>query len=132
MKRRAINLRDEPNADVPYSSAIIASGTFVFVSGHVGYNPETNEVPDGIEAQTRQSLENIKAVLEKAGTTLENVVKVKVYLANVEHFEAMNAVYRQYFPSNRPARATVGAPLVRPNLLIEIEAVALLPDGADV
>jgi 2-iminobutanoate/2-iminopropanoate deaminase len=130
MLRRDVNLQDTPRtADLPYSSAVVASGEFVFVSGHVGFDPETGTPPAGIEAQTEQALENLKAVLEAAGTSMENVVKVNVYLADVNHFEAMNEVYRRYFPANRPARATVGAQLVRPDLLVEIELVALLPGG---
>ena len=130
MKRRAINMpRRQGAADLPFSSAIVASGNFVFTSGHVGFDPETGIAPAGIEAQTVQSMENLKAVLESAGTSLENVVKVNVYLADVNDFQAMNEVYRRYFPEDRPARSTVGAPLVRPDLLIEIEMVALLPYG---
>ena len=75
------------------------------------------------------SLENLKTVLAAAGTSLANVVKVNVYLADINDFKAMNTVYRQYFPEDQPARSTVGAPLARPELLVEIEMVALLPDG---
>lgn len=131
MKRRTVNLKDKPSkSDLPFSSAVVASGDFVFTSGHVGFDPETGEPPEGIQAQTEQSLENLKAVLEAAGTSLEHVVKVNVYLADIGHFAAMNEVYRRYFQEDRPARTTVGAPLARPDLLIEIEMVALLPDGA--
>jgi 2-iminobutanoate/2-iminopropanoate deaminase len=128
MKRRTVNLTEK---GLPYSSAVVASGNFVFTSGHVGYDLETGEAPEGIEAQTELSLENLKKVLEAAGTSFENVVKVNVYLADVTHADAMNNVYRRYFPTDRPARATVGAPLLRPDLLVEIEMVALLPDGVE-
>lgn len=131
MQRRVINLGDPQSAaDLPYSSAIVARGAFVFTSGHVGFDPETGEPPAGIEAQTEQALENLKAVLEAAGSSLDQAVKVNVYLTNPDHFEAMNEVYRRYFPSDRPARSTVVVNLVRADLLIEIEIVALLPGGA--
>ncbi len=130
MQRRVVNLENTPRmADLPFSSAIAASGEFVFTSGHVGFDPKTSEAPAGIHAQTEQALENLIAVLEAAGTSLDYVVKVNVYLANVSDFEAMNDVYRRYFPADRPARTTVGAQLVRPDLLVEIEMVALLPNG---
>lgn len=131
MQRQVVNVGETPGmADPPFSSAIVARGDFVFTSGHVGFDPETGEAPAGFEAQTVQSLENLKAVLEAAGSSLDQAVKVNVYLTNPDHFEAMNKVYRRYFPSDRPARSTVVVNLVRPNLLIEIEIVALLPDGA--
>jgi 2-iminobutanoate/2-iminopropanoate deaminase len=130
MRRQVVNVPTKSSAtDVPYSSAVAASGDFVFTSGNVGYDPETGKLPDGIAAQTAQALENLKTILEAAGSSLENVVKVNVYLSNVEDFEAMNTVYRRYFPSERPARSTVGARLVRPNLLVEVEMVALLNQG---
>ena len=128
MKRRVVNLTEK---DLPYSSAVMASGNFVWTSGHVGYDLETGEAPEDIEAQTELSLENLKRVLEAAGTSFENVVKVNVYLKHVTDAPAMNAVYRRYFPDNKPARATVGAPLLRDDLLVEIEMVALLPDGVE-
>ena len=111
------------------SPAIIA-GNFVFTSGHVGWVPETHEAPAGIEAQTAQALENLKSVLQAAGTSLEHVVKVNIFLTNIaDDFAAMNQVFRRYFPKNPPARTTVGvAALARPDLLVEIEMVALLPD----
>jgi 2-iminobutanoate/2-iminopropanoate deaminase len=131
MQRKVINVATTPVvSDLPYSSAVVASGDFVFTSGYVGFDPETGRPPAGIEAQTEQALENLKAVLGAAGTALEYVVKVNVYLANVADYEGMNKVYRRYFPASRPARATIGSQLVRPDLLVEIEMVALLPHGA--
>ncbi len=130
MQRQVINVGDASSkADLPFSSAIVARGEYVFTSGHVGFDPETGEPPAGIMAQTEQSLENLKAVLEAAGSSLDQAVKVNVYLTNPDHFEVMNEVYRRYFPSDRPARSTVVVNLVRPDLLIEIEIIALLPDG---
>lgn len=128
MQPRPVNLHDASGGpSLPISSAIVA-GNLVFTSGHVGWVPETREAPADIEAQTAQTLENLKAVLEAAGTSLARVVKVTVFLTNIDDFGAVNQVYRRYFPSNPPARTTVGvAALTRPDLLIEIEMIALLP-----
>jgi 2-iminobutanoate/2-iminopropanoate deaminase len=132
MKRQVVNLPSPSRGtDLPYSPAIVATGTFVFTSGYVGFDPKTGNPPGGIAAQTEQSLENLKAVLEAAGSSLAHVVKVNVYLADVEDYDGMNTVYRRYFPTDRPARATLGAKLVRPDLLVEIEMVALLNPGAE-
>jgi 2-iminobutanoate/2-iminopropanoate deaminase len=115
------------SSDLPYSPAVISTGRLVFVSGQLGRAPGSNEVPSGIAAQTAQALENVSAALKAAGTSLEYVCKVNVYLVNGADFAAMNEVYRKYFPQNPPARTTVGAALVRPEFLIEIDAIAQLP-----
>ena len=115
------------SSDLPYSPAMV-SGRQVFVSGQLGRVPGSREVPSGIAAQTAQALENVSAALQAAGTSLEYVCKVNVYLADVGDFPAMNEVYRRYFPNNPPARTTVGAMLMRPEYLIEIDAIAQLPD----
>jgi 2-iminobutanoate/2-iminopropanoate deaminase len=114
-------------SNLPLSSAMIA-GQLVFTSGLVGWDPETRQTEPSIEAQTAQTIENLKAILEAAGTSLERVVKVNIYLRDVTDFDAMNEVYRRYFPTNPPARTTVGVQLAREDLLIEIEMVALLPE----
>ena len=125
MQARPVNL--EPGA--LYSPAVVV-GSLVFTAGNVGWVPETREIPAGIEAQTAQTLENLKSVLEAAGTTLSHVVKVSVFLTDMDDFAAMNQVYRRYFPENPPARTTVGvAALAHPDLLIEIEMIALVPDA---
>ena len=122
MQRRAVN----PKPGALFSPAIVA-GNLIFTSGHVGSVPETGEVPAGIAAQTAQTMENLKSVLEAAGTSLDNVVKVNVYLTDIDDFPAMNEVYRHYFPEDPPARTTVGiTALARPDLLIEIEMVAVV------
>ncbi len=129
MQRRVVNVpaRSGPGG-VPISSAVVAHG-LVFVSRHVGWLPGTQQAAAGIEAQTAQTLEQMQAVLEAAGTSLANVLKVNVFLSNVNDFAAMNEVYRRYFPADPPARTTVGAVLVSSDLLIEIEMVATLPDA---
>ena len=115
--------------DALIAPAVIA-GNFVFVSGNVGWEPETREAKVGIEAQTEQAFENLKSILKAAGTDFEHVVKVNIYLTNIDDFAAMNQVFRRYFPHNPPARTTVGTVLARSDLLVEIEMVALLPDAS--
>jgi 2-iminobutanoate/2-iminopropanoate deaminase len=84
-------------------------------------------VPEGIEAQTTQTIENLRSTLEAAGASLEDVIKVNVYLINIDDISVMSEVYRRYFPKDAPARTTVGvAGLARADLLIEIEMVAML------
>jgi len=110
----------------PYAKAVKANG-FLFVSGHVGVNRETGQVPEGgIKAQTRQTLENLKATMESLDSCLEDVVKVQVYLVNVQDFGGMNEVYLEFFPEP-PARTTVGIDaLARETFLIELDVVAVL------
>jgi 2-iminobutanoate/2-iminopropanoate deaminase len=113
-----------PNPVGPYSQAVQASG-FVFVSGQVGINPETGaKVEGGIEKETEQVLQNIKAILGEAGLHVENVVKVCVFLKDINDFAAMNQVYSQFFTAHKPARACVEANLVK-DFLVEIDAVAV-------
>lgn len=108
----------------PYSQAVEASG-FVFVSGQVGINPETGtKVDGGIEKETEQVLQNIKAILEEAGLQLQDVVKVTVFLKDINDFSNMNNVYSQFFTAHKPARACVEANLVK-DFLVEIDAVAV-------
>ncbi len=116
-----------PNtADRPYSSAVRA-GDFIFVSGTMGSVDAQGNPVEGIETQTRQCLENIKQVLQAAGSSLSDVVKVTVFLGNIDDFAKMNEVYRGYFPKDAPARATAITGLVRSDMLIEIECIAYKP-----
>jgi len=109
-----------------YSQAVKVGG-FVFVAGQVPLNPETKKtVEGGIEAQTRRVLENVKAIVEAAGSSMENVVKVTVFLKDMGDFKRMNDVYCMYFKNNHPARTAVQAQLVMPEWLIEIDAIACL------
>lgn len=111
----------------PYAKAVKANG-FLFVSGNVAVNPETGKVPEGgIKAQTRQVLDNLKATVESLGSSIEDVVKVNIYLVNVQHFAEMNEVYKEYFGSEPPTRTTVGIhELARRDFLIEIDLMAVL------
>ncbi|MHB1134949.1 MAG: Rid family detoxifying hydrolase [Chloroflexota bacterium] len=109
----------------PYSQAIRAGG-FVFVAGEKGIDPTTNKmVPGGIQAETRQTLENVKNILESAGTWLGRAVSTTVYLVDIADFAAMNEVYAQYFTSNPPGRTTVAVQSLPAGALVEIQVTAL-------
>lgn len=114
-----------PQAIGPYSQAIKANG-FVFASGQIPLDPATGQLIEGdIRAQTERVLNNVKAVLESAGTSLERVVKTTVFLADMNDFAAMNEVYASYFGATRPARSTVQAARLPRDVQVEIEVVAL-------
>ena len=126
MPKQVVSTQNAPAPGGVYSQAIVANG-FVFTAGQVPLAPDSGQlVEGGIQAQTRQALENVKAVLEAAGTSLENVVKVTVFLADINDFAAFNAVYAEYFPQRPPARSAIQAGALPLNADIEIEAVALL------
>ncbi|MGH9402260.1 MAG: RidA family protein [Terriglobia bacterium] len=120
--RKVVRSSDIPKPRGVYSPAIVADG-FVFVSGQAAVDPKTNELALGdIRAETRQTLRNIQAILEAAGSSLREVVRLGVFLADMKDFEAMNEVFREFFPEEPPARSTVGAQL--PKIKIEIDAIA--------
>jgi 2-iminobutanoate/2-iminopropanoate deaminase len=113
-----------PNAlKLPFSPAIRA-GDYIFVSGQVGFIDSSGKEVKGIEAQTRQCLKNIKQVLEAANSSLNDVVKVTVFLGNIDHFAKMNEVYQSYFSKDYPARSTIITGPMIPNMLVEIECIA--------
>jgi 2-iminobutanoate/2-iminopropanoate deaminase len=120
---------DPPTAAGPPYSGVVVAGPFVFVSGQVGTDPNTGTAPSGVKAQTRNVLTKIEAKLSKAGCSLKDVVKATVFLADIRGFDEMNEVYRAAFAPDFPARSTIEARLARPELLVEIEVVALLPEG---
>lgn len=125
MQRELISTPNAPTPVGPYSQGILAEGRYLFAAGQVGIDPQTGKVVEGgIQAQTRQVLENLKAVLEAAGTSLQQVVKVTVLLSDMANFAQMNEVYASYFTDSPPARATFGVQLP-PNMLVEIECIAL-------
>lgn len=114
-----------PQAIGPYSQAIKANG-FIFASGQIPLDPATMQLIDGdIGAQTEQVLNNVKAVLEAAGSSLEKVVKTTVFLADMNDFAAMNEIYAAFFGQTRPARSTVQAARLPRDVKVEIEVVAL-------
>lgn len=113
-------------AKAPYSPGVRA-GDYIFVSGQGGSVDAQGREVRGIEAQTSQCLENMKEVLEAAGASLDNVVKVTVFLADAGDFAKMNEVYQSYLPKDLPARSTVITALVRPDMLLEAECIAYCP-----
>jgi 2-iminobutanoate/2-iminopropanoate deaminase len=123
--RVVISTASAPPALGPYSQAVIAGG-LVFTAGQVGLVPGSTTLPEGIEAQTRQALENIRAIVEAAGSGLGKVVKTTVFLHNMDDFAAMNAVYGSFFVTEPPARSTVQVARLPLGALVEIEAVALV------
>ena len=126
MKKQCIHTPDAPAAIGPYSQAIAAGG-FVFVSGQLPLDPQTGAFPEGIAAQTRRSLLNLRAILRAAGTDFDRVVKTTVFLHDMNDFAAMNAVYAELFGAeNCPARAAVQVARLPKDALVEIEAIAQL------
>jgi 2-iminobutanoate/2-iminopropanoate deaminase len=114
-----------PQAIGPYSQAIKANG-FIFASGQIPLDPATMKIVDGgIEEQTERVLDNLKAVLEAAGSSLDRVVKTTVYLADMNEFAAMNEIYARYFSATKPARATVQVARLPRDVKVEIDVVAL-------
>ena len=112
-----------PAAIGPYSQAIQFSG-LIFISGQIGIDPNTGEfVEGGIEAQTEQVIENLKAIIEEAGMTLKNVLKCSCFLKNMDDFVTFNSIYDQYFGANPPARETVEVARLPKDALVEISAI---------
>ncbi len=126
MRKEIVATEKAPKTVGPYVQGIRANG-FLFTAGQIGLDPATGKlVEGGIETQTRRVLENLKAVLEAAGSALEEVVKTTVYLTDLSHFQAMNQIYAEYFREHRPARSTVGVAELPLGALVEIELIALV------
>ena len=124
--KEIITTDNAPGAIGPYSQAI-RTGGFVFCSGQIPIDPATgNFVSDGMAEQTEQVLKNLAAVLMAAGSSLDNVVKTTVFLADMNDFAVMNEVYGRYFSDNKPARATVEAARLPRDARVEIECIALV------
>jgi 2-iminobutanoate/2-iminopropanoate deaminase len=124
--KEAIRPSGARSSALPFSPAIRANG-FVFVSGQVAQDPETGGLVGSgdVRAQTRQALANVGRILESAGSGMDKLVKMTVFLSDIGEFAAMNEVYREVVPEPHPARSTVEAALARPEFLVEIEAVAI-------
>jgi 2-iminobutanoate/2-iminopropanoate deaminase len=122
---KVIETPNAPKPLGPYSQGIVANG-FVFVCGSVGVDPKTGQVVSGgLVEQTKRAIENMKAILEASGSSLEKVVKTTVYLKDASAGKEMNQVYSSYFTSNRPVRSTVVVGFTGPDFLIEIDAIAV-------
>lgn len=126
-KRSVVSTPNAPAAIGPYSQAIRA-GQFLFASGQLGLDPATGDLREGIEAQTRQALANLQAVLSEAGATVANVVKTTIFLADLSHFATVNQLYGEVFGHEPPARSTVQVAALPKGGLVEIEVIALLGD----
>lgn len=123
--KEVISTKAAPGAIGPYSQAIKV-GNMLYCSGQIPVDPATGTVPEGIKAQTAQSLANVKAILAEAGASIENVVKTTVFLADMSLFGEMNEVYAQNFTEPFPARSAVAVRELPKQVLVEIEVIAIL------
>lgn len=131
MNRKVIRTDQAPAPVGPYNQAIAASGQMVFVAGQIPLNPSTGEIVGELDVakQTEQVMANIKAVVEAAGSQLQNVVKTTVFLADMNDFAAMNAVYARYFEeASAPARACVQVSRLPKDVLVEIDCIAVIAE----
>ena len=127
MKRSIVRTAQAPAAIGPYSQAVVA-GNMVFCSGQIALDPMTGAmVEGGVDAQTHQVLANLGAVLTEAGATWRDVVKTTIFLADMNDFAAVNAIYGEKFPHDPPARATVQAARLPRDARVEIDCIAVLP-----
>jgi 2-iminobutanoate/2-iminopropanoate deaminase len=121
--RQALMIDGAPPAGGHYSHAIVANG-FVFISGQVPKDPVSGTVPDDFASQVRQTLTNVQIILEGAGSSLDDVVKINCYLSDVTRFQEWNTIYKEFFPAAPPARTTVGCQLN--GVLVEVDCIAVL------
>lgn len=128
MTRTVIDTTTAPPAAGPYVQAIRAND-LVFVSGQLPIDPATGDMPDGVAAQTRQSIENIQAILASEGLALDTVVKTMVFLTDMEQFGEMNGVYAEHFGAAPPARSAYQVVRLPKDALVEIEAIALVKEA---
>ena len=124
MKKQTVSTPTAPAAIGPYSQGVKV-GNLIFTSGQLPINPQSGELVEDIEGATKQSLNNIQAILESAGSSMDKIVKIVVFLREMNDFVAMNAVYATYFPSNPPARSAVQVARLPKDAILEIEAIAL-------
>jgi 2-iminobutanoate/2-iminopropanoate deaminase len=123
--KKIIKTEKAPIPKAPYSQGVKVGNT-VYVAGFVAFDTTGKVVPGGIKEQTTQVMENIKAVLEAAGSSMKDVVKTTVYLTDTKDFAGMNEVFKQYFPVDPPGRVTVIVRLPLPELLVEVDATAVI------
>ena len=124
MMNQTISASDAPAAVGPYCHAKLAGNT-LYTSGQLGLIPATGELPAGVEAQAKQALDNLGAVLQAAGMDFSDVVKTTVFLADINDFAAINAIYAEYFTGEAPARSCVEVVALPKGALFEVEAVAV-------
>jgi 2-iminobutanoate/2-iminopropanoate deaminase len=125
MKKEIICTPNAPAPVGPYSQAV-KTGSTLYCSGQIPINPSTGTIPDGIDAQTRQVLANLEAVLKAGGADFSSVVKTTVFLKDMNDFPAMNAIYAEVFTGAPPARSTVQVARLPKDVLVEIDAIAAL------
>lgn len=124
LEKKILTSNDAPAVVGPYSLGV-KGGSFVFLSGQLGLDPSTGAfVKGGIQEQTRQSLTNLENILQSNGLSLKDVVKTTVFLASMQDFPRMNAVYGEFFDTNPPARSTIEVAALPKSGLVEIEAIA--------
>lgn len=131
MSRRTISTPNAPKAIGPYvQGVVVAAGRFIFCSGQIPIDPKTGEMVGAgdVRVQTARVLDNLRAVLEEAGSGLDEVVKTTIYLANLQDFAAVNEVYAKYFGQLLPARSTIQAAGLPKGALVEIDAIATVRD----
>jgi 2-iminobutanoate/2-iminopropanoate deaminase len=124
--RKTVMAEKGPAPAGPYSHAVVANG-FVFISGQGPVDPETGTMPDAFADQVRQTLSNVQTILEAAGTSVENVVKVNAYVTDLTRFSEFNEVYKEFFQHDPPARTTVATALL--GMLVEVDCIAALPES---
>ncbi len=124
MNKQTLSTQNAPAAIGPYSQAVKV-GNLIFTSGQLPINTQSGELVADIEGATKQSLDNVKAILESAGSSMDKIVKTVVFLKDMNDFVAMNAVYATYFPTNPPARSAVQVARLPKDAVVEIEAIAL-------
>lgn len=122
-EKEIIATKNAPAAIGPYSQAVRVGG-MLFISGELGIDPANGKLLKGFEEQTEQALENLKAILEAAGSSLDKVVKTTVFLKNMDNFDSMNRIYEKYFPKDCPARCCVEVSKLPKDAEIEIEVIA--------
>ncbi|MGL4797971.1 MAG: RidA family protein [Cellulosilyticaceae bacterium] len=125
MNKKIVATAKAPQAIGPYSQAVIA-GEMVFTSGQLGMDPETMELGETVQEQAHQACKNLIAILEEAGSCIENVVKTTVFLDDINDFVAVNEIYAQYFKEPFPARSAIEIAKLPKAAKVEIEAIALL------